>query len=127
MPVPLRQLQLFVTVYLAVCIFIQWGWSYMERPSSLATGPNIEHQSHESCQKQVVHSPIAIPPSIPEEGENDFTEVSQNQRPPVEHDNVPSGGTKEAMVTGSSHLSSRIESKQFVFPSQSNSVCTGTY
>ena len=98
----------------------------MERPSSLATDPNIEHQSHESCQKQAVHSPIAIPPSIPEEGENDFTEVSQNQRQPVEHDNVPSGGTKEAMVTGSSRLSSGIESK-FVFPSQSNSVCTGTY
>ena len=81
----------------------------MQRPSSLATDPNVEHQSHGSCQKQIVRSPIAIPPSITEEqGESDLAEELQNQHQPVEHDNAPSGDVKEAMVTGSSRHSSYV-------------------
>ena len=66
----------------------------MQRPSSLSTDSNVEHQL---CQKQqVMRSPVTIPPSITEEGENDLTEESDNQHQLVEH----TSDVKDVMVTG---------------------------
>ena len=56
------------------CVYLCSGDGHTQTPSSLATGPNVEHQ-----QKQVVHSPDH----------------------PVRHANASSGDAKEVMVTGS--------------------------